>query len=159
MAMLLGHACMRKITTFSVDSYIYMMVKIRHCDDFTSNIQISVVEPPSALFQVLVPLHKPADWFMFLSSITGRPTLSFSSWFGIPGNFKVLRNSLVYMCSIPFVLRRCCWPDSIVGCSLGGLQLRLQCHILGGLLKASIVLLGAVPFLYYMNLHHAWCGG
>jgi hypothetical protein len=71
----------------------------------------------------------------------------------------VLRNSLVYMCSIPFVLRRCCWPDSIVGCSLGGLQLRLQCHIHGGLLKASIVLLGTVPFLYYMNLHHAWCGG
>ena len=104
MAMLLGHACMRKITTFSVDSYIYMMVKIRHCDDFTSNIQISVVEPPSTLFQVLVPLHKPADWLMFLSSITGRPTLSFSSWFGIPGNLKVLRNSLVYMCSIPFVV-------------------------------------------------------
>ena len=47
---------------------------------------------PSWVIVILVPLHKPADWLMFWRSITGRPTFSLSSWFGIPGNFKLMRN-------------------------------------------------------------------
>ncbi|WVZ61549.1 hypothetical protein U9M48_011406 [Paspalum notatum var. saurae] len=42
----------------------------------------------------------PADWFIFRRSITCRPTFNFSSWFGIPGNFKLLRNSVGYFCSM-----------------------------------------------------------
>ncbi|XP_039837975.1 uncharacterized protein LOC120698439 isoform X3 [Panicum virgatum] len=37
-------------------------------------------------------------------SITGSPTLSLSSWFGIPGNFKLLRNSVGYICSMPLLV-------------------------------------------------------
>ncbi|WVZ69610.1 hypothetical protein U9M48_018375 [Paspalum notatum var. saurae] len=36
------------------------------------------------------------NWF---PSITGRPTFNLSSWFGIPGNLKLLRNSVGYIWS------------------------------------------------------------
>ena len=41
---------------------------------------------------ILVPQHKAGDWLIFSRSITGWPTFSLSSWFGIPGNFKLMKN-------------------------------------------------------------------
>ena len=41
---------------------------------------------------ILIPLHKAGDWLIFSRSITGWPTFSLSSWFGIPGNFKLMKN-------------------------------------------------------------------
>jgi len=52
---------------------------------------------PSWVIVIRVPLHRPADWLMFRRSTTGMPTLSLSSWFGIPGNFKLFRNSVGYI--------------------------------------------------------------
>jgi len=43
---------------------------------------------------------RPADWLMFRRSTTGMPTFSLSSWFGIPGNFKLFRNSVGYSWSM-----------------------------------------------------------
>ncbi|XP_044971351.1 uncharacterized protein LOC123432763 isoform X3 [Hordeum vulgare subsp. vulgare] len=49
---------------------------------------------PSCVIVILVPLHKPAAWLMLRSSITGKPTFSVNLWSGIPGDVKVLRNSV-----------------------------------------------------------------
>ena len=41
----------------------------------------------------LVPLHKPSDWSIFLSSIICVPILSFILWLGSPEVVRVFKNS------------------------------------------------------------------
>uniref|UniRef100_A0A0A9A1D4 Uncharacterized protein n=1 Tax=Arundo donax TaxID=35708 RepID=A0A0A9A1D4_ARUDO len=63
----------------------------------------SMTFSPNRVIVILVPLHSPVLWLMLRRSITGRPTLSLRWWFGIPGCFKVLRNSVGNCSSISWL--------------------------------------------------------
>jgi len=63
-------------------------------------ISISMTRWPNLLIINLVPLHNPIDWLRLHNKRIGTPTLSSSSWFAIPLNYKVFRNSTGYNESI-----------------------------------------------------------
>ena len=78
-----------RVTCWRYDDarYLYFLAHLCSCNFF-----VLIYLFPSWFIIILVPLHNVGDWLMFPSSITGWPTFSLSSWFGIPGNFKLMRN-------------------------------------------------------------------
>ncbi len=67
---------------------------------FPVMISISMTRWPNLLTINLIPLHNPIDWLRLRNKRIGMPTLSSSSWFAIPLNCKVFRNSTGYNESI-----------------------------------------------------------
>ncbi len=67
---------------------------------FPMMISASMTRWPNLLTINLIPLHNPIDWLRLCNKRIGTPTLSSSSWFVIPLNCKMFKNSTGYNESI-----------------------------------------------------------